>query len=173
MRRVFLHPSSVILFLILIVVWYAFAIWVSFSNLIFFLLTQASSDQIFTVLIPFLLSSLIESDYHFMLFSFSFSILTSLNIVLSIFFIRMNRALPTKKVNINTLGGIVAGFFGLGCAACGSILLTTSFASIGGIELLTLLPFRGTEIGYIGIFLLMFSAISLVRAINAPRTCPI
>ena len=71
------------------------------------------------------------------------------------------------------LGGLIAGFFGIGCAACGTFILTTVLSLIGAGGILTFLPFGGEEFGFLGVALLLYSNLLLVKKIDAPFVCPI
>ena len=161
------------LFIILAFILYAGALWLPYSNLISFILTQSPLSDWVLVLLPFLSHSLYETNLRTTLFSGLLALLISLNIVLSVFFFKMQKKMPSIFTSINSLGGMVAGILGLGCAACGSLFIMSTVASIGGIGILTALPLRGAEIGYFGLALLLVSAFSLIRHINAPAVCSI
>jgi hypothetical protein len=78
----------------------------------------------------------------------------------------------SKLASLTSIGGLVAGLFGLGCAACGSILLTAILASVGSAALL-LLPFKGAEFGFVGIALLLYAIMKLSTEIKKGATCTI
>jgi hypothetical protein len=68
--------------------------------------------------------------------------------------------------------GVVSGLFGVGCAACGSVIVASLLALVGAGGLLTLLPFQGAEFGFLGVFFLAFSIYQLSIRINDPLVCP-
>lgn len=101
------------------------------------------------------------------------ALLIGINITLTIFYIRLHQSAPSKTGTASSIGGLIASVLGIGCAACGSLLLTSFAASFGGLGALSLLPYGGEEIGYLGAVLLFVSSIVLVRGINKPAVCTI
>jgi hypothetical protein len=85
----------------------------------------------------------------------------------------MYRVAPSSLGIAENALAIFAAFLGFGCAACGSVFITALFATVGGTGFLVALPFHGLEFGFAAILLLIFSSLSLVRAINKPPVCPI
>jgi hypothetical protein len=51
--------------------------------------------------------------------------------------------------------GMVSGIFGIGCAACGSVIIPSFLILVGAGGLLALLPFHGAEFGLLGVILLV------------------
>jgi hypothetical protein len=99
--------------------------------------------------------------------------LFGVNMTLLVFYIRRRQeASNNTKMHISSLGGLVSGIFGIGCAACGSVILTAILGLFGASGLLLLLPFHGAEFGVIGIILLSLSIRYLVKHINDPIVCP-
>lgn len=56
-----------------------------------------------------------------------------------------------------SLLGIVFGFLGAGCAACGSVLLLGILSLFGATSLILLLPFHGIEVSFIAFIALFLS----------------
>jgi hypothetical protein len=115
---------------------------------------------------------------NFTLLSVSFVVLTAglfgINIALLTYYIRRRQIKSDNtEHHLASIGGIVSAAFGIGCAACGSVVLTAVFALFGGGGLLLLLPFNGAEFGMFGILLLLFSIYYLIRRIQDPIVCPI
>lgn len=89
----------------------------------------------------------------------------------------MFSALMRTRKEALSASGFYAGFaltlaiLGVGCAACGAVLLGTilSFFGIGG--LLAFFPYHGVEIGYLGLFLLVIISYSLAKRLANPHTC--
>lgn len=67
--------------------------------------------------------------------------------------------------------GLVLALFGMGCAACGTILLqiVLSFFGFGG--MLSFFPYHGVEVGYFGLALLIINAYALSYKLGKPLTC--
>ena len=60
--------------------------------------------------------------------------------------------------------GMVSGVLGIGCASCGSLLIST--LGLGGI--LSFLPFGGQEFGVLGVILMTYSLALLLKRIESP-----
>tara|TARA_B100000508_G_C11462412_1_gene279859 strand:+ start:2732 stop:3283 length:552 start_codon:yes stop_codon:yes gene_type:complete len=71
------------------------------------------------------------------------------------------------------IGGLVSGIFGIGCAACGTFILTSVLALFGATGFLAILPLGGEEFGLIGVGLLVYSIYLLAKKINDPLVCEI
>ena len=104
---------------------------------------------------------------------FVISVLFALNLTLLIFYIRKVKSIMkgSKRIHAVGIGGLISGLLGIGCAACGSIVLTAVLSSIGASGLLILLPLHGSEFGFLGVALLAFSIYELVKRISAPVVC--
>ena len=170
MGRVFRRWQNLCMLLMLTLVIFMITLWLPSAPLILFILTHASPEDALNILSSLLRGLIIEMPFNVTAFSMVFSFLISLNVVLFTFFVRMTRV-AQLRFSFNTFAGFIAGLFGLGCAACGSFLLSPGTFFIGGI--LVWLPYHGLELGYLGLFLLVFSAYKTTRAINSPSACPI
>ena len=65
---------------------------------------------------------------------------------------------------------MIAGLLGVGCAACGSVILTAVLAGAGS-TLLLLLPFGGAELGFLGIVLLLYAIVKMHKEIAKGSVC--
>ena len=78
-----------------------------------------------------------------------------------------------RSLTFTGVGGFVSGLFGIGCAACGTLIFS-GLAQLFGIGwLLTYLPLHGAEFGLLGIGLLLVTTYSLAKRITNPLVCPI
>lgn len=71
------------------------------------------------------------------------------------------------------VGGLVSGIFGIGCAACGTFILTSVLTLFGASGYLAILPLGGEEFGFLGVGLLIYSIYILTKKINDPLVCDI
>ncbi len=126
----------------------------------------------------FFLGSLYGSLYsNFSLLSGAYLVVIAMmfgiNVALLTFYIRRRQeATQNAKFGLVGLGGTVASILGIGCATCGSIILTSVLSMLGIGGLLTLLPLHGLEFGIVGLVLLSFSIKYLINRINDPLVCP-
>jgi len=67
--------------------------------------------------------------------------------------------------------GMLCAFIGIGCASCGSLLLTALIPLLGIGAFISILPFGGAEFSVLGIALLAISSYLLLRQIAKPMTC--
>lgn len=100
------------------------------------------------------------------------SALFGVNIALLTYYIR-RRKINSKnsKAELTSIGGILSAVLGIGCAACGSVILTAILGIFGAGSLIILLPLKGMEFGILGLFLLGFSTVYLLKRINDPLIC--
>jgi hypothetical protein len=66
--------------------------------------------------------------------------------------------------------GILSGVLGVGCAACGSFLLT-SLSLVGATGVLSVLPLQGGEFGILGALLLGLAIYMTAKKIQSPQIC--
>ena len=76
-------------------------------------------------------------------------------------------------VSVVSLGGLASGLLGIGCAACGTLLLSPALAFLGVGTLVALLPFGGEEFGALGVGLLSLSLIMSAKKIGQPMLCQV
>lgn len=67
--------------------------------------------------------------------------------------------------------GLIFAFLGIGCAACGTALLSVVLSFFGFSTMLSVLPYKGEEIGYIGILILCIATYVLAQKVTAPNVC--
>ncbi len=67
--------------------------------------------------------------------------------------------------------GTLAGLLGIGCAACGSVLLSSVLGAGSAAAFLGVLPFRGAEFGVFGIATLLAANVVLLKRIARPPAC--
>ncbi len=101
------------------------------------------------------------------------SLLFALNLVLFVYYVKKQRALFKGSAPVvgNSAGGLVAGFLGIGCATCGTFVLTTVLSFVGAGAILTYLPLRGQELGILAVLLLMYSIYAILSKIQEPVVC--
>jgi hypothetical protein len=102
------------------------------------------------------------------------SILFGLTVTLFAYYVQRMRGIgDAESVGATSIGGLVSGFFGIGCASCGSVLATAILAQFGAGALLLYLPLGGQEFSLIAIVLLGYSSYALTKKIRSPLVCEI
>lgn len=69
--------------------------------------------------------------------------------------------------------GSVSALIGLGCVACGPLLLGGLLSLLGATGVILLLPWHGTELLIIAVPLLWYATYSTARVLQAPPTCAV
>ncbi len=170
MYRVFSRASYVVLAIMIALSTYCALVFIQYSALILAIVRNDTSmlSEKFALLLSVFSSparNFIEEPTTTLL-----PLLFGINITLLIFYRQLFKSTSAISTSGGVIGSVIA-FFGIGCAACGSLFLTTLSASSVG--LVALLPFQGAELGYLGLALLTLSSFLLVRAINKPVVCTI
>lgn len=99
------------------------------------------------------------------------SLLVGINIAMLVYHLR-RRIAAQSAAGLSVLG-IVSSVIGVGCASCGSVVLS-SFLSIGVTAgLITWLPLKGAEFSIIALGLLIFSIYLLSKKIATPLLCAV
>lgn len=99
------------------------------------------------------------------------ALLSGINIALLVFHMR-RRALSLAATGTTSIGTVI-GLLGVGCAACGSVLLTSLFGLSTTIAIIGFLPFKGGELGYVSIAILLWSVQYVAKKISDPAVCAI
>ncbi|MDA1080042.1 MAG: hypothetical protein O2840_05130, partial [bacterium] len=97
--------------------------------------------------------------------------LVGVQVSLFIYLLRQRMAVQ-KSVGMS-FAGILSSMLGIGCASCGSVILTSLFGLGTTVTVLTFLPLGGQEFGLLGIGLISFVIIWLVRKIEQPIVCEV
>ena len=98
------------------------------------------------------------------------------NLAMMIYYFRLQRQLSGQagQAGVATsLGGLASGFFGVGCAACGTFVLSPALSFVGASGLIAFLPFGGEEFGALGVGMLGFSLVLTAKKIGEPVACPL
>lgn len=98
------------------------------------------------------------------------AILVGVNIAMIVYLVRKRSGLGQSGIAAGA-GGIVSGALGVGCAACGSFLLSTILASFGAAGTLALLPLKGGEFGIVSVALLGITLGIVSNKIAEPLVC--
>jgi hypothetical protein len=97
------------------------------------------------------------------------AVLVGVNIALLVFLLRKRFALIKKSST--SIAGIIIALLGVGCASCGSVLLT-SFIGLGAsTAIVGFLPFNGMEFNFLSIILLLISIHLVSKKIGEPIVC--
>jgi hypothetical protein len=77
-----------------------------------------------------------------------------------------------REMGVSLLG-VATSLLGVGCASCGSVVLTSLIGLSSASTVLGILPFRGQEFGFLGIAILLMAIIYTMKKINQPFLCKV
>ena len=103
------------------------------------------------------------------------AILFGINVAMVIYYVKQPKRSNTRirRTGAVAFGGLASGFVGIGCAACGTLVLGPMLSLVGAAGLVAVLPFEGQEFGVLGVGMLAFSIFLIAKKIAEPLICPI
>lgn len=173
-KKVFQKPLYVAIGILAGLTSFVFIIWLPNIGLVAEVIFSSGSFSE-RIALPVSLIGTISTNFTTLSASFviAMAILFGMNVAMATFFIR--RRISNIKQSGTAVGliGTMSGTLGVGCAACGSILLTTVLAWVGAGTLIQLLPLQGEEFGIAGVILLASSLFLTAKQIENPAVCKI
>ena len=175
MREVFKNWSYILAALAISIAVFAVAVWFPNIRLLFSVWFDSTIPFADKILLAFRLLESITTNFTALSASYTIAtaILLGINVSLIVYLLRMNQKRMTKGGMTAGVSGLIAGSLGMGCAACGSLILTSILSVVGGAGILAFLPLKGGEFGIIGVALLGYSTYLLSKYINRPPVCKI
>jgi len=170
---VFSHTSYILLAGALAVVAFLFVVWFPNFGLLGEVFTTSSAPLAAKLEVAI---SLIGSiGINFSILSAGYTVLIAIlfgtNVAMIFYLLKRGRTdLARQEVAVG-FGGVASGVVGIGCAACGSLLLGTTLSSLGAASALAVLPLHGGEFGILSVVLLFVSLLLISKKIAAPITC--
>ncbi len=163
----------------LLVAWLVFSLAVLLPNFSLLLQVLQGQNVGLTGKITFILSLLASIESNFTIVSATYTILiaalSGINISLFIFLVRRQQSFGGNSNSVSAvgIGGLVSGIFGMGCAACGTFILSWVLGLFSMAGFVSLLPYRGEEFGVLGVILLASSVVVTARKISKPLICEV
>ncbi len=171
--EVFANISYIALASTLAVGAFLFAVWLPNFGLIGEVFSTGSAPLAAKIKVAVSLLGGISTNFSFLSAGYTIAIaaLFGINLAIVVYFLKRTRAGLGGQNLAAGVGGIASGALGIGCAACGSFILSTALSSFGAAGALAILPLRGGEFGILSVALLAFSLIFISKKIAAPLTC--
>ncbi|MBI4294287.1 MAG: hypothetical protein HY661_22640 [Betaproteobacteria bacterium] len=173
--QVFSHSSYIALAGVLAILALLLAVW--FPNLGLIAEVFSGSNAPLAAALGIALSLLGGIGTNFSLLSAGYTIaiavLFGLTAAMIVYLVKQRRiAAAGQSIAIGS-GAVVSGVFGVGCAACGSLVLGVVLPSLGATGALAALPLNGEEFGILSVSLL-FASLSLIsKNIAESIACPL
>lgn len=171
--EVFANTSYIILASALAVAAFLFAVWLPNFGLITDIFTTSSAPLADKLKIIFSLLGGISTNFSVLSAGYTIAIATlfGVNVVMVVYFLRRTRSRLARQDVAVGFGGIASGALGIGCAACGSFILSATLSSFGAASALAILPLQGGEFGILSVALLLISLLLISKKIAAPLIC--
>ena len=173
LQKVFQKPLYVILTLVISTAVFVFAVWFPNISLIVKIMGHPGISFSEKLYLPISLLGSIVTNFTLLsaMYTIAIAILFGVNFSMIIYF--LHRRIVDVKQNGITMGffGIASGVIGMGCAACGSFLLTSILSLFGATWILSFLPLTGGEFGILGVILLTISFYVIAKQIQNPAVC--
>jgi hypothetical protein len=151
---------------------FALAVWLPNLQLLAIVWENSATSLWDKVTLPLSLLSAITTNFTPLSATYTIfiAILAGINVALIIELVRERRIVVAGA----TAGGagIIAGALGVGCAACGSLIVTALAGTTIGTGTLAFLPLVGSEFGLVGVGLLNYSTYLLAQQLTK-TTCDI
>jgi len=174
LRQVFSNARYLVIASTIALVVYTLALWLPNVRLILDILFSGTVS--FSEKLSFLWSLYGSIATNFTLVSATYTILISIlfgmSTALITYYIKKRRTLGGSGATLS-IGGLISGVFGIGCAACGTFLLTSFLTLFGAANALAFLPFGGEEFGFIGVVLLLYSVYAITNKISKGVVCSV
>lgn len=173
LRKVFSNLKYIVIAVPITIGVFTFAVWLPNWKLIITLLTSPSVSFIEALQIMFSLFFSIGTNFTIVSASYTIAIaiLFGINIALLTYYISIRKGSFKGKGGAFGIGGLVSGVFGIGCAACGTFLLTSILALFGAAGAIAFLPFGGEEFGILGVLLIGYATYWTAKKIEEPLIC--
>ena len=173
LQKVFQKYTYILLAFVISVAVFIFAVW--FPNIPLIVKIMGHPGITFSQKINLPISLIGSIKTNFTLFSASYTILIAvffgINIAMIFYFLK-HRISKLKKKGITTsFLGIVSGVIGMGCAACGSLLITSILSLFGASWILLFLPLAGGEFAILSVILLGISIYMTSKQIENSVVC--
>ena len=175
LQKVFRKSTYTILALIISAVVFAFAVWLPNLSLIVKIMGHPGMTFSQKLSLPASLLGSIVTNFTLLSATYTIliAILFGMNVAMIVYFLK-RRIDDVRQAGLGTgFLGITSGVLGMGCAACGSFLLTSILSLSGTSWLLSYLPLDGGEFGILGVILLTVSLYLTAKKIQNPAVCKI
>lgn len=164
------NPLTVFVTLVVSIGFLLFALWFPIRQFLWFMLTESSFRASGKVRI--LATSLQGIETNYTTLSRTLLVISALltGMVLGALVIYLRKRVSLERSAGTSIIGIAASVIGIGCASCGSIVLTSLFG-IGALSFTAALPLNGIEFSVLGIVLLLYSFFSIANKYTNPLVC--
>lgn len=173
LAQVFARAGYIVLASVLALTVFLFAVW--FPNFDLMAEVFSTPGMALSAKLQFALNLLGGIATNFNLLSAGYTVaiavLFGINAAMIVYLLKQKRTAAAGQNFAIGSGGMATGALGIGCAACGSLVVSTVLSSFGAAGALALLPLQGEEFGILGAALLLVSVSLMSKKIAAPISC--
>lgn len=94
-----------------------------------------------------------------------------INISFAVYYFK-KRLAAEREIGVSMVGMVVA-FFGIGCSACGSVLLSSVIGLSATAAITSRLPLHGLEFSLLGLLIIVLSTLLIAHKMQHPKACKI
>lgn len=173
--EVFIHTSYIALASVFAIAAFFVSVWLPNFWLISEVFGTESAPLATKLKITLALLGGISTNFSFLSagYTIAIAVLFGMNVAMVVYFLKRTcTGLGGQNLTAG-VSGIASGALGIGCAACGSFLLTSILPLFGASWLLSYLPFTGREFGILAVILLLTSLYLTAKKIQNPAVCRI
>ncbi len=170
---VFRDWKYVLLSVVIAFVAFALATWFPNFGLLYSILKDPLVPLTDKVMLPINLLGSISTNFTTLaaFYTIVIALLVGINAALTTYQIRRQRRGFSGSGAAASSLGVLSGIFGIGCAACNSLVLMSALGVVGGAGIIPFLPLKGGEFGIAGVLLLAVATYLLARQITRPLVC--
>ncbi len=116
---------------------------------------------------------LLNSNFTFLnrILTVIIAIVSGINLSMLVYYVK-NKIRMARSAGASIFG-TVTGLIGVGCASCGSVILSSVIGIGLSSRFISKFPLNGSEFSIAGIFIVLFAIYSLSKKINNPSVCNI
>ncbi len=174
LQKVFRKPGYVVLALLVSASVFVLAVWLPNIRLVAGIVSSPDVAFVSKIQLPLSLLGSIGTNFTPLSATYTtvIAVLFGMYVVMMTYFLK-RRIKEVGQGGVTTgFLGIASGVLGVGCAACGSFLLT-SLTLVGAGGVLAFLPLGGSEFGILGAILLTVAIYITAKKIGNPQVCKI
>lgn len=173
--QVFAHPSYIALAGALAIVAFLLAVWLPNLGLLGDVFFESGAPLAAKLGIALSLLGGIGTNFSPLTAgsTIAIAVLFGISAAMIVYLLKQRRvAAAGQNIAIGS-DAVASGVVGIGCAACGSLILGGVVPVLGTAGALALLPLNGAEFGILSIVLLFVSLLLISRNIAEPAACPL
>lgn len=106
-------------------------------------------------------------------YTIAIAVLFGVNTAMVAYYIGQRKKFAIQTGMATSFGGLISGLFGVGCAACSTLVLGPLLSLVGAGGVVAFLPFGGREFGVFGVGLLGFSIFVVSKKLQEPLICKV